>query len=40
MLPAANGATYEQMVAAGWNDEQLIANNMMQAPVATPSFDT
>ena len=31
MLPAANGATYEQMIAAGWNDALLIQHGMMQA---------
>jgi hypothetical protein len=31
MLPAANGATYEQMRAAGWDDATLIAHGMMQA---------
>jgi hypothetical protein len=30
MLPAANGATYEQMIAAGWTDETLRAHGMMQ----------
>mgnify|MGYP000119593302 CR=1 FL=1 len=30
MLPAAQGATYEQMVAVGWTDETLRANGMMQ----------
>lgn len=29
MLPAAQGATYEQMIAAGWTDETLRANGMM-----------
>ena len=29
MLPAANGATYEQMIAAGWNDVQLVQHGMM-----------
>ena len=39
MLPAAGGCTYEQMIAAGWNDEQLIANAMMAPPGGvTPSF--
>lgn len=31
MLPAANGATYEAMVAAGWTDALLIQHGMMQA---------
>lgn len=30
MLPAANGATYESLIAAGWTDETLRANGMMQ----------
>ena len=30
MLPAANGATYEQMIAAGWNDDTLRQHGMMQ----------
>lgn len=30
MLPAANGATYEQMIAAGWTDDTLRAHGMMQ----------
>lgn len=30
MLPPANGATYEQMIAAGWNDQLLIQHGMMQ----------
>ena len=39
MLPAAGGCTYEQMITAGWNDEQLIANQMMVPPGGvTPSF--
>jgi hypothetical protein len=29
MTPAAKGFTYEQMVAAGWTDAQLIHNGMM-----------
>lgn len=29
MLPAANGATYEQMIAAGWTDDTLRAHGMM-----------
>jgi hypothetical protein len=29
MLPAANGATYEQMVAAGWTDATLVQHGMM-----------
>jgi hypothetical protein len=31
MLPAANGATYEQMIQAGWTDQLLIQHGMMQA---------
>jgi len=31
MLPAANGATYEQLVGAGWTDQLLVAHGMMQA---------
>lgn len=31
MLPAANGATYEQMRAAGWTDQQLVQHGMMSA---------
>lgn len=31
MLPAAQGATYEQMIARGWNDAQLVQNGMMSA---------
>ena len=31
MLPAAGGATYEQMIAAGWNDALLIQHGMMRA---------
>lgn len=30
MLPAANGATYDAMKAAGWTDEQLVQHGMMQ----------
>lgn len=30
MLPAANGATYEAMQAAGWTDDTLRAHGMMQ----------
>jgi hypothetical protein len=30
MLPAAGGATYEAMLAAGWTDETMVANGMMQ----------
>lgn len=29
MTAAANGATYEQYVAAGWTDAQLVANGLM-----------
>ena len=29
MLPPAGGATYEQMIAAGWTDALLVANRMM-----------
>lgn len=31
MLPAAKGATYEQMIAAGWTDTLLIQHGMMEA---------
>ena len=31
MLPPAQGATYEQCIAAGWTDATLIANGLMQA---------
>ena len=31
MLPAANGQTYEQLIDAGWTDEQLIQHSYMQA---------
>lgn len=31
MLPAAQGLPYEQYVAAGWSDDQLIAHGMMAA---------
>jgi len=31
MLPAANGATYEAMIAAGWTDAQLVQHGMMAA---------
>jgi len=31
MLPAAGGATYEAMIAAGWTDETLVAHGMMAA---------
>lgn len=30
MLPAANGATYEALIAAGWTDASLIQHGMMQ----------
>jgi hypothetical protein len=36
MLPAAGGATYEQMVAAGWTDATLVQHGMMSAPAAAP----
>lgn len=29
MLPAANGATYESLIAAGWNDALLVQHGMM-----------
>jgi len=29
MTPAAQGASYDQMIAAGWTDKQLIENGMM-----------
>lgn len=39
MTAAANGATREQMHAAGWTDETLIAHGMMLPPNGvTPSF--
>lgn len=31
MLPAANGASYEAMIAGGWTDAMLIQHGMMQA---------
>lgn len=31
MLPAANGVSYEQYIAAGWNDTLLVQNGMMLA---------
>lgn len=31
MTAAANGLTYEQYIAAGWNDQQLIAGGLMTA---------
>jgi hypothetical protein len=31
MLAAAQGASYEQMIAAGWNDALLIQHGMMKA---------
>lgn len=31
MLPAANGATYEQMIAGGWTDAMMVAQGMMAA---------
>lgn len=31
MLPAANGVTYEQYIAAGWNDVLLVQNGLMSA---------
>lgn len=42
MLPAAQGATYEAMIAAGWNDETLVANGMAvrnspPAPAVAPT---
>ena len=39
MTAAANGATREQMIAAGWTDELLISNGMMSPPGGVaPSF--
>jgi len=39
MTPAAQGATYESMIAAGWTDEMLITNGMMLPPGGvTPAF--
>jgi hypothetical protein len=34
MLPAAGGASYEAMLAAGWTDATLVAHGMMQGPPA------
>lgn len=31
MLPPSNGATYDQMIAIGWDDQRLIQYGMMQA---------
>ncbi len=31
MLPAANGATYEAYIAAGWTDAQMISGGILQA---------
>ena len=31
MLPKAGGVSYEQFIAAGWSDAQLVENGMMQA---------
>jgi hypothetical protein len=31
MLPAAKGATYEQMKNVGWNDALMVAHGMMQS---------
>ena len=31
MLPAAQGATYEQLIGAGWNDALLVQHGMMQS---------
>jgi hypothetical protein len=31
MLPAAQGASYEQMIGAGWTDDLLIQHGMMAA---------
>ena len=36
MTPKANGATYEQFIAAGWNDTQLIEQGMMMPPSGAP----
>jgi len=32
MTEKAAGASYEQFIAQGWTDEQLIAQGYMQAP--------
>jgi len=32
MTAAAQGATYDAMIAAGWTDETLVTNGMMMAP--------
>ncbi len=37
MLPKAAGATYESMIAAGWNDELLVREGMMAAPAPQPA---
>lgn len=31
MLPAAQGASYEDMVKAGWTDEMMVQHGMMAA---------
>lgn len=38
MTPAAGGFSYDQMIAAGWTDETLVAHGMMQ-PRADPAHD-
>lgn len=36
MLPAANGASYESLIAAGWTDALLVQHGMMAGSVQTP----
>lgn len=36
MTAAANGATYEAMIAIGWTDETLVQNGMMTVAAPTP----
>jgi hypothetical protein len=38
MTEKACGATYEQFIAQGWNDEQLIANGYMVMTTPAPNF--
>ena len=38
MTEKAGGATYEQFIAQGWNDEQLIANGYMVMTTPAPNF--
>lgn len=39
MTPAANGYTYDQMIAAGWTDATLVEHGMMQARAVNPDYD-